>query len=261
MCPPASCLLENGRVDVVFDIVEGDKTGVKAIDFSGNNAFSSGRLRDQMTTTESNLLSFLKNSDVYDPDRIAADLELHSSLLSEERLCRFPRRLERREVRRGRGRLSHHRSTWTRASSTGSARSTSKSRIADIDPERLRGRVRLAAGETYNAEDVEKSLQSITTEVASRGYAFAQVRPQGNRDPATGTIGIIYVVEEGPRVYIERINVRGNTRTRDNVIRREFDVGEGDAYNKILMDKAERRLNNLGYFKNGSHHERARLYS
>ena len=82
------------------------------------------------------------------------------------------------------------------------------------------------------------------------GYAFSQVRPHGNRDPATGTIGITYVVEEGPRVYIERINMRGNTRTRDNVIRREFDVGEGDAYNKVLIDKAERRLNNLGYFKN-----------
>src|SRR3712207_8286252 len=89
----------------------------------------------------------------------------------------------------------------------------------------------------------------MTTEVARRGYAFAQVRPAGQRDPSTATINLAYVVEEGPRVYIERINVRGNNRTRDYVIRREFDVGEGDAYNKVLIDRAERRLNSLGYFK------------
>ena len=98
-------------------------------------------------------------------------------------------------------------------------------------------------------KQVERSLQNVTTEVARRGYAFAQVRPVGARDPATRTIHLGYVIEEGPRVYIERINVRGNTRTRDYVIRREFDVGEGDAYNKVLVDRAERRLNNLGYFK------------
>ena len=85
--------------------------------------------------------------------------------------------------------------------------------------------------------------------MGARGYAFAQVRPLGTRDPATHTVNLGYVVDEGPRVYIERINVRGNTRTRDYVVRREFDLGEGDAYNKVLIDRAERRLNNLGFFK------------
>ena len=113
----------------------------------------------------------------------------------------------------------------------------------------LRGSIATSAGAVYNAEAVERSLQNVTTEVARRGYAFAQVRPVGTRDPATQTVNLGYVVEEGPRVYIERINVRGNTRTRDYVIRREFDLGEGDAYNKVLVDRAERRLNNLGYFK------------
>ncbi len=82
-----------------------------------------------------------------------------------------------------------------------------------------------------------------------RGYAFSQVRPRGDRDPATRTFALAFVIDEGPRVYIERIDIRGNTRTRDYVIRREFDIGEGDAYNKVLIDRAERRLNNLGFFK------------
>ena len=85
--------------------------------------------------------------------------------------------------------------------------------------------------------------------MARRGYPFAVVRPRGDRDQATHTINVTFTVEDGPRVYIERINIRGNTRTRDYVIRREFDIGEGDAYNRALIDRAERRLKNLNYFK------------
>ena len=125
-----------------------------------------------------------------------------------------------------------------------------ESRIADVDTNICARCVRTRAGNTYNAEDVEKSVDAISREVAQSGYAFAQVRPRGERDPATRTVKIVYTVEQGPRVYVERIDVRGNTRTRDYVIRREFDIGEGDAYNKAAIDRAERRLKNLGYFKN-----------
>ena len=89
----------------------------------------------------------------------------------------------------------------------------------------------------------------MTIEAAKRGYAFATVRPRGDRDPQTRTVNLVFVVEEGQRAYIERINIRGNTRTRDYVIRREFDLAEGDAYNRVLVDRAERRLKNLAYFK------------
>ncbi|OYW54106.1 MAG: outer membrane protein assembly factor BamA, partial [Rhizobiales bacterium 12-68-15] len=104
-------------------------------------------------------------------------------------------------------------------------------------------------GQVYNAEMVEKSVENVTIEVSKRGYAFAQVRPRGDRDFAARKINVVFVVEEGPRVYIERIEIRGNTRTRDWVVRREFDLGEGDAYNRVMVDRAERRLRNLGYFK------------
>jgi outer membrane protein insertion porin family len=122
------------------------------------------------------------------------------------------------------------------------------SKLPDIDPNALQRVIATSAGDTYNAEAVEKSLVALTTEVSRRGYAFAQVRPRGDRDSAGRLIGITYVIDEGPRVYVERINVRGNTRTRDYVVRRELDLGEGDAYNKVLVDRAERRLNNLGFF-------------
>ena len=113
----------------------------------------------------------------------------------------------------------------------------------------MRSYLRISPGEIYNGDQVQKTVDALTTQVLRRGYAFSQVHPRGDRDPVSRTVRIAFVIDEGPRVYIERIDIRGNTRTRDYVIRREFDIGEGDAYNKALVDRAERRLNNLGFFK------------
>src|SRR5436309_8533867 len=124
-----------------------------------------------------------------------------------------------------------------------------QSGVRDVDSVALRKQLRFSAGGVYNAELVEKTTEEMTIEVSKRGYAFAQVRPRGDRNFETHTISIVFVIEEGARAYIDRINIRANTRTRDYVIRREFDIAEGDAYNRVLVDRAERRLRNLGYFK------------
>lgn len=240
--------LPNGTVDVVYTINEGDKTGVKEIRFVGNSQISASRLRGIMTTTESNLLSFLKSSDVYDPDRIANDLELIRRYYLKNGYADF--RVVSSDVTFDPNAGGY---VVTIAVEEGPQYRVGNvsvdSRIPEITSDSVSSGVATSAGAVYNADAVERSLQAITTNVARRGYSFAQVRPVGTRDPATQTISLGYVIEEGPRVYIERINVRGNSRTRDYVIRREFDLGEGDAYNKVLLDRAERRLNNLGYFK------------
>ncbi|MBZ6076921.1 outer membrane protein assembly factor BamA [Microvirga puerhi] len=240
--------LPNGTVDIVYTIVEGDKTGVKEIRFVGNNQISSGRLRGVMSTTESNILSFLKSTDVYDPARIANDLELIRRYYLKNGYADF--RLLSSDVQFDPNAggyivtISVEEGPQYRLGSV-----NVDSRIPEVPADAVRGDLSTSAGSTYNADLVQRSLQDMTTDIARRGYPFAQVRPVATRDPATQTINLGYVIEEGPRVYIERINVRGNTRTRDYVIRREFDVGEGDPYNRVLMDRAERRLNNLGYFK------------
>ena len=240
--------LPNGTVDVVYTIVEGDKTGVKEIRFVGNSQISSSRLRGVMQTTETNLLSFLKSSDVYDPDRIAADIELIRRYYLKNGYADF--RVVSSDVQFDPNAGGY---VVTIAVEEGPQYRIGNvnvdSRIPGVAAESVSGDVVTSAGSVYNADAVQKSVQAITIDVARRGYPFAQVRPVGTRDPATQTIGLGYVIEEGPRVYIERINVRGNTRTRDYVIRREFDLGEGDGYNQVLIDRAERRLNNLGYFK------------
>ena len=108
---------------------------------------------------------------------------------------------------------------------------------------------RVCVGSLYNAEALEKSVEEMQIEASRRGFAFAVVRPRGDRNFEAHTVSIVFAIDEGPRTYIERINVRGNTRTRDYVIRREFDLAEGDAYNRALVDRAERRLKNLDFFK------------
>jgi outer membrane protein insertion porin family len=113
----------------------------------------------------------------------------------------------------------------------------------------MRSFSRVSVGSVYNAEALERSVEEMQIEASRRGYAFAIVRPRGDRNFEQHTVSLVFAVDEGPRTYIERINVRGNTRTRDYVIRREFDLSEGDAYNRALVDRAERRLKNLDFFK------------
>ena len=240
--------LPNGRVDVVFTVEEGSKTGILEINFTGNEAYSSRRLRELMQSGEMNLLSFLKTNDVYDADKISADLELIRRYYLKNGYADFA--VANTDVRYDEGRegyiitITVNEGAQYRVGQVGF-----DSRVDTVDPELLRDQIQTVSGDVYNAEAVEKTLNAMTTEAVRRGYPFVQVRPTGARDPATQTVSLGYVVEEGPRVYVERINVRGNSRTRDYVVRREFDIGEGDPFNKVLIDRAERRLNNLGYFK------------
>jgi outer membrane protein insertion porin family len=240
--------LPNGRLDVVFTIDEGEKTGVKAINFVGNNVYSSGKLRDLMETTEMNYFSFFKTSDVYDPDRIASDLERIRRFYLKNGYADFRVIGSDAQFDPAQGGYIITITVEEGVQYTVAAVNV-ESHLPDIDGASLLPFVRLSAGEVYNGDMVEKSVDALTKEVGKHGYPFTQVRPRGDRDPAARTVTIAFVLEEGPRVYIERIDVRGNTRTRDYVIRREFEIGEGDAYNRVLIDRAERRLNNLGYFK------------
>ena len=240
--------LPNNRVDLVFEIKEGEKTGIKEIVFVGAKAFSHGRLKDIIKTSSSNLLSFLQTTDIYDADRIEADRDL---------LRRFYLKHGYADVRivSAVGEYDPAKKGFivTFTIDEGSQYRVGTvdvvSNVRAIDPAILRSQVKLSPGSVYNADLVERSVESMTIQAAKRGYAFASVRPRGDRNFETKTINLVFVVEEGARAYIERINIRGNTRTRDYVIRREFDLGEGDAYNRALMDRAERRLKNLNYFK------------
>ena len=245
---PEIIRLPNNRVNLVFKITEGKKTGVKDIRFVGAHAFSSYRLRQVIKTSVSNWLSFLQTTDIYDPDRVEADRNL---------LRRFYLKHGYADVRivsasgvydpKEKG----FNVTFTIDEGpkyhVGSVQVVSN--VHAIKPSLLRSEIKLGAGDTYNADLVQKTVEAMTIEAAKRGYAFATVHPRGDRNYQKRLINLVFVVDEGRRAYIERINFHGNTHTRDYVIRREFDLGEGDPYNRALIDRAERRLKNLDFFK------------
>jgi outer membrane protein insertion porin family len=240
--------LPNGRVDLVFEITEGDKTTILGIEFVGNRAYSAWRLKDVVRTTQTNILSFLQSTNIYDQDRLEADREL---------LRRFYLKNGYIDVRivGAAAEFDPARNgfvvTFTIEEGEQYRVGTVdvRSNVRAIDPGLMRSRVRTSPGDVYNAEALEKSVEDMTIEAARQGYAFALVRPRADRDYQQRLVNLVYTIEDGQRVYIEQINIRGNTRTRDYVIRREFDVAEGDPYNRALINRAERRLKNLGYFK------------
>ncbi|WP_029584505.1 outer membrane protein assembly factor BamA [Bradyrhizobium sp. URHD0069] len=238
----------NNRVDLIFTIAEGAKTGIKSVEFIGNNAYSAYRLRDIIKTRESNLLSFLGGGDVYDPDRVEADRDLIRRFYLKNGFAdvQVVAALTEYDPEK-KGFLVTFKIEEGQQYRVSSVEFQSS--IATLDPNALRSFSRVNVGSLYNAEALEKSVEEMQIEASRRGYAFAIVRPRGDRNFEAHTVSIVFGIDEGPRTYIERINVRGNTRTRDYVIRREFDISEGDAYNRALVDRAERRLKNLDFFK------------
>ena len=238
----------NNRVDLVFTITEGSKTGVKSIEFIGNNAFSSYRLKDIIKTHEANILSFIAGGDTYDPDRVEADRDLIRRFYLKRGYAdvQVVAALTEYDPQRG-GFLVTFKIEEGQQYRVGSV--DFQSTIPTLDASSLRSFSRVGVGSVYNAEALEKSVEEMQIEASRRGYAFATVRPRGDRNFEAHTVSIVFAIDEGARTYIERINIRGNTRTRDYVIRREFDVSEGDAYNRALVDRSERRLKNLDFFK------------
>jgi outer membrane protein insertion porin family len=238
----------NNRVDLIFTITEGSKTGVKSIEFIGNVAVSSFRLRDIIKTRESNILSFLGGGDTYDPDRIEADRDLIRRYYLKRGFAdvQVVAALTEYDPQKG-GFLVTFKVEEGQQYRVGSVEFQSS--IPTLDGNSLRSFSRVNVGSVYNAEALEKSVEEMQIEASRRGYAFAAVRPRGDRNFEAHTVSIVFAIDEGARTYIERINIRGNTRTRDYVIRREFDVSEGDAYNRALVDRSERRLKNLDFFK------------
>lgn len=236
------------RVDLVFNISEGRNARVGRITFIGNRSFSESRLRDQIKTKESGLLGFLRTTDSYDPQRLLADQEALRRFYFNRGFADFRIVSATADYDRERNEFF-----ITFVLDEGAQYEFGEVRVdttlADLNPDDLRRKVRSRPGRRYSAEKIEDSLEELTLAANRDGYPFAEVVPSGERDYENNTIDVVYRIDQGQQAYIERIDIVGNTTTRDYVIRREFDISEGDAFNRILIDRAERRLNNLGFFE------------
>jgi outer membrane protein insertion porin family len=240
--------LEQDRVNLVFEITEGGATKVKGVNFVGNRAFSDGQLRDIISTTQSGWFDFLKGTSIYDPDRLSLDRELVRQYYLKNGYADATVTSANAELDPdGTGFVI------TIAVEEGELYNFGavgiESSLSEVPGDAYTGELLTKSGATYDASQIDKSTEKLTLAIAERGFPFARVRPRAVPDLTSHTIAIAYVIDEGPRVYIERINILGNERTKDYVIRREFRLAEGDAYNPLMVDRAKKRLNGLGIFK------------
>ncbi len=244
---PKVIQLPENRVDLVFEIEEGGKTGIRAINFIGNKAFSDGDLRETIQTTETAFYNFLSSNDTYDPDRLSFDRELLRRLYLSEGYADF-------RVVSAIAELTEDRDDFIVTFTLDEGPEYSfgtldvASELRGVDGAELRGLVAADTGDTYDANEVEETVQSITDSLGERGFAFVDVRPRVDRDREELTIDVTYEVREGPRVFVERIDIAGNVRTLDEVIRREFTIVEGDAFNTAKLRRTRQRLQDLGFF-------------
>ncbi len=240
--------LDQNRVNLVFEINEGDVTEVRRIDFVGNKVFSDSDLRDEVITQEYAFYRFLSTTDTYDPDRLTLDKEALRKFYLAEGYADF-------RVVSAVAELSPDQEaffiTFTVEEGERYKLGTVdiKTTLKDLDPESLRSSVETDEGDWYNADLVDESVQAISDQVGSLGYAFVDVRPRIDRDAENKILNLTYDIQEGPKVYVERIDISGNVRTQDKVIRREFRIAEGDAFSTAKLRRTEQRLKNLGFFE------------
>ncbi|RUU45063.1 outer membrane protein assembly factor BamA [Mesorhizobium sp. M6A.T.Ca.TU.002.02.2.1] len=240
--------LGDNRVNVVFNINEGGRTQIAAVNFVGNSAYSSRRLSDVISTKRSTFLSFVLRDDVYDDDKLRADQELLRRFYYNHGYADF-------QVVSAVGELDETTNKYTVTITVQEGDRYTfgdvsvESTIPEVDGASLQSVVETHKGDVYNAKNVEDTIIALTEKVAGSGYAFAQVTPRGDRNFENHTISVVYTIDQGTKAYVERIEIRGNDRTRDYVIRREFDVSEGDAFNQVLIQRAKKRLEALDYFE------------
>ena len=245
---PKVVQLPQNRVDLIFEITEGKLTGIESINFIGNKAFTNGELQGVISTKESRWYRFFSSDDTYDPDRLTYDRELLRKYYLAKGYADF-------RVVSAVAELTPARDGFIITFDVEEGERYHVGKVGlnvglkNLKPEDLQPLLTTQEGDWYNADEVEKSINKLTTAVGDRGYAFIDIRPLVTRNKEQHTVDLTYDIAEGPRVYIERIDINGNVATLDRVIRREFTVAEGDAFNTSKVKRSEQNLKNLGFFK------------
>ncbi|WP_405051814.1 outer membrane protein assembly factor BamA [Sphingomonas sp.] len=246
---PKIVQLDQNRVDLVFEIFEGDKSKVRRINIIGNNEFPDDRLRKEMFTRQAGgPLGFMKSNDSYDPDRLAADQQKLRAYYLTQGYADF-------RVVSALAELTPDRRDFiiTYVVEEGPRYKfgtiDAESALRDLTAEKVKAVVTLQPGSWFNAKAVEDTVSQLTELAGNSGYAFADINPAFNRDVEKRLMNLTFRVGETPRVYVERINIQGNTTTRDKVVRREFRLNEGDAFSAIKVKRSQDRLQSLGFFQ------------
>jgi outer membrane protein insertion porin family len=245
---PQMVQLDQNRVDVIFEINEGPKSKVRAINIIGNEQFSDGELRGEMVTKEASLLKIFSSTTSYDPDRLAYDQQQLRAFYLKNGYVDF-------RVVSAVAELTPDKRDFiiTYVVEEGERYKFGnvevESQLRDFDSSAMTRALPMKTGDWYDAKQVEDTIEQLSETAGTFGYAFADVRPQYSRNREALTMDVKFVINEAPRVYVERIDVNGNTLTQDKVVRREFRIAEGDAFNSLSVKRSTARINSLGYFQ------------
>ncbi len=239
---------DQNRVDIVFEIDEGAKTTIQKINIVGNKAFSGDVLRDKMISKEKAWYRFLSSTDTYDPDRLNYDQELLRRHYLQNGYVDF-------KVKSATAELTPDNTGFI---ITIDIDEGVRYRFGDVamsvtlpdyqGADKIKDFVAFKTGDYFNADLVETTVERITEAIENEGYAFVEVVPDFTKDDTGRTVAISFRVSEGPKVFIDQIQVRGNSRTLDKVIRREFRLKEGDAFNAARLRRSKQRVEDLDYF-------------
>ena len=245
---PKAVQLDQNRVDIVFEISEGPKSKVRQINILGNSKFSDGELRSEMVTKQARFFRFFSSGTSYDPDRLAYDQQKLRQFYLTEGYADF-------RVVSAVAELTPDKRDFiiTYVVEEGDRYKFGNvvvdSQIRDFESTKLQAKLPMKTGEWYNAKLVEDTVEGLSESAGLIGYAFADVRPDFGRNKDDLTMDITFRIAESPRVYVERVDINGNTLTKDKVIRREFRLSEGDAFNSFLVKRSANRIKSLGYFQ------------
>ncbi len=245
---PKIVRLPQNRIDLVFEIDEGTPTAIQRIRFVGNGEFSDSKLRDVVRTKETRWFRFLSSDDTYDPDRLTLDRELLRQFYLSKGFADF-------RVSSAIAELTPDRKDFfvTFTVEEGARYRFGKiaveSTLRGIEPKDAAPAIEIDEGDWYNGKLLEKTIDAITLHVSGLGHPFVDVRPRIDRNREARTVDIVLEISEGPRVFVERIDITGNVRTQDRVIRRQFQLAEGDAFNAAKLKRSRQRIQNLDYFE------------
>ena len=244
---PKIITLDQNRVNLVFEISEGPMTEINSIHFIGNHRFSDDALRSVVASKESHWYSILSSSDRFDQDRLAYDQELLRQFYLKEGYADF-------RILSASSELSQDKTKFyiTMTVDEGERYKINdiriNSQIRNLDPNALIPDITMQANDWYNANKIKDSIEQMTKKLGDMQYAFVNIVPDINRNRDAKSVDIVFNINETPRVYVERINIDGNVRTLDKVVRRQMQLAEGDPFNRTQLAKSEQNIKNLGYF-------------
>ena len=245
---PQIVQLPQKRVDLIFKIDEGAKSGILRVNFLGNKAYSDNDLRDVVVTEQSRWYKFFSSNNNYDPDRLEYDREQLRKFYRNRGFYDF-------RVSSAVAEFAPDKNGFAVTYTIDEGREFKFGKVSvetdlkKLNPDVLKALVPFHTGQIYEDQKIEQATDALTFAAGAAGFAFVDVRPRYTANRETGTIDVTFDVKEGPRVYVDRIDIVGNTQTLDYVIRREMNLVEGDPYNRALVDRSKNQIKALGYFK------------